>query len=68
MDQDLQTILGGEAVGMEGFRDSGHFAVHGAKDLAVFGNDGDAVTQDLLGKNIVGYLIQRHQLASQGRQ
>ena len=44
MDQDLHTVFGRKPIGMECFRNGGNFAVHRRVDLAIGGNDGDAVT------------------------
>ena len=68
MDQDLQTIFGSESVGVECFRNCGDFAVDGWVDFAVGGNDSNAITQDLLGENIIWNLFQRDSLAAERSQ
>ena len=65
MDEDLQAVFRSEAIGVEGFGNAGNLAVDGSVDLAVRGNDRDAVAQDLLGENIIWNLIQRNGLAAE---
>ena len=68
MDQNLQTIFGSESVGVECFSNCGDFAVDGCVDFAVGGNDCNAITQDLLGENIIWNLFQRDSLAAERSQ
>ena len=65
MDKNLQSIFGSEAIGVEGFRNSGDFSVDGCVDLAVGGNECDAITQNLLGEHIIWNLLQRDCLTAE---
>ena len=68
VDQDLQAVGGGEAVGVFRLGYGGDLPVHRTVDLPLRGNDRQAVSQDLLGEDLVRDLLQGDRLSVHRRQ